>query len=287
MVERGVNTPEIGLWKGPNIVLAERTVIPPKTIVEVPVIVYPESLPLKKDWSLGTVFPLKVSVRSRFAQAGLDIDDKTGNELLSQSNGSTKPFKSNVKVISRVERPIEGLAETGLFRLYAQKKPFLTGYPLEKMAKDERIKIDGKKGDGWEWAFDEEGRSPIGIYIRINDNNRKWMPPSLKPLLVDDKVKDYRRLLDTELEDVPLGLKEDILWIGETVKVTLGGVNGILDQVTHTHLNPNSSRGFGKQINSRLIDEETDWAIRVEILSKTTWREMPNFVRMRFIKSRQ
>lgn len=292
MVERRVNTPEIGLWKGPNIVVSQHIILPPKTVssVEVPVIIRPDSLPPKKDWNLGTTIPIKVSVRSRAAQAGVDMEDRIGSELFLQrqnNNYKNKPFEAKVGVINRAARPLEFLSGTGLFRLYAEKDTTIRGFTLEKMFQDGKIKIAGEKGNDWEWAFDKEGEMPIGIYIKINANNRKWLPPSGRPLLVDDKVKDYRRMLDIYLKNVPLGIRDNLLWIGETARLTLKGVNGVLDQVTQSHLTAEDSRGFGTQINSRLIDDGTDWPIRVEIFSETTWGKMPNFVRMRFIKSHQ
>lgn len=289
MREKLSNSSEMGLWKGPNISVAEHIIIPSRTDypVDVPVLVTPDSFPPKKNWNLGKVVPLKVSVRSRFAQPGLDIDDEMGNMLLNDNGSRDEPHKTVVKVTNRCMRPIEILSGTGLFRLYAERDSALKGYSLERMLLDEKIKIAGKKGVDWEWAFDADGKTQIGIYIKINPNNRRWIPPHPinEPLIIDDRAEDYRGILDAFLESVPLGSKEKLLWIGETARLSLRGVNGILDKVTHTHLNPDDSNGFGTQINSRLIDEKSDWAVRVEILSETTWRKMSNFVRMRFVKS--
>lgn len=290
MIEIRSYTPEHGLWIGKNIQIAKHVIVLPNSPVEIPVLLNPDGFPPKKDWHLGKTFPLKVSVRSRFAQGGLDIDDETGNALLAQilvhQNGNgLKPFEASVKVINRAARPMEILSETELFRLYAQKDPPLKGHALERMFIDKKIEIAGKKGVDWEWALDVDGKTPIGVYIKINADNRRWIPshPENEPLLIDDKAKDYREILDTYLQDVPLGSEDKILWIGETPRLTLKGVYGILDQVTHTHFDRDSSKGFGRQINSRLIDEDSDWPIRVEISSKTTWGKMPNFVRMQFI----
>lgn len=288
MSERRVYAPEMGLWKGENIGVAEHTVIPHTTSpVEVPVVIFQNNRPSRGDWYLGQRIPLKVSVRSKFAQAGLDIDHINPNDLLLKGLRRGESFETSVEVINRGSQPIETLPGTGLFRLYAEKSPALKGYALEKLLQDGKIKIAGSREAEWDWAFDEDGTTPIGIYVNINAGNRRWMPPhpDNKPLVIDDKVKDYRGVLDSYLEDVPLGRQDDILWIGETARLTLKGVNGVLDQVTHTHLDPDNSIGFGKQINSRLIDENTDWRIRVEILSKTTWGKMPNFARIRFFRT--
>src|SRR5258708_30456835 len=65
---------------------------------------------------------------------------------------------------------------------------------------------------------------------------RKWTPALLggEPIKIDDKVKDYRTEVDKLLVDVDPN-HGPILWIGETLKLTLPWrIDGVLSPQVHS-----------------------------------------------------
>src|SRR5258708_29113137 len=76
-----------------------------------------------------------------------------------------------------------------------------------------------------------------------------------------------------------------ILWVGESQPIIrLKNVDAVLHTAVVEQIN---GRGVvGAHINSHLIDGgKTNWHIRVEVVSKTTQVEIPNFVYMTFVES--
>lgn len=82
---------------------------------------------------------------------------------------------------------------------------------------------------------------------------------------------NYREEIDRLLEPVP-ETNEQILWIGETPRITIpNAIEAFLDSAAYSLLPSDAlepRRGY--HINSRLADAGSDWPIRVEIVSPTT-----------------
>lgn len=276
---------EQSLWKGPDIKTAAAVVIPAHADRLVPIIIDRNSLP-----SLQRDEKVYLSMCSRVAQLGLDANAKTALEIClaaeTVTNGSSC-FTIEVSMINHGARAIAIKEDARVFRLYSYSKDqIVRGAELRELVDRADIKIEGSEGTGWEWDIDDEG-NPIGVYVSIKPNSIMWIPPdsNAQPLVVDERVHDYRQVIDTLLQPAPQ-TGESILWIAETPKITLStSVDAILAREVVI---------FGEgglpvateliQINSRLIDGgKTDWPVRLEILGQLSVGELL-YVRFSFIK---
>lgn len=279
---------EQSLWKGPDIKTAATVIIPAGKSALVPVILNEDSLPpLKQD---VRVYP---SVRSRYAQFGIDVDARIVRKIagvLSMGTNGNKPSTVEVTMTNHGKRAIAIKESAKVFRLYSySKNQTARRTELEKLVKEDDIKIEGLEGINWEWDINEEG-VPIGIYVVIIPNSMRWIPPdsNTQPLVIDERVHDYRQVIDTLLQPAPQ-TDESILWIAETPKITLStSVDAILDRrvvIFNTQGEVVSTPCF--QINSRFIDgDKTRWPVRLEIVGPTAaiGGDKSAYVRFSFIE---
>lgn len=283
------------LWKGNDIALASPTFIPARRSQLASFVIDPANFvsfdPSKLDRT-------HISMRSRLAQAGLDISH-FGQQLahFMVVNGidvTNQPFAADIMVDNYSQRPIDLSSGARICRpFYEGTASALTGQRLLELEENGDIKIEGEENVDWAWRR-ENGHGVTGVYIRISDK-KLWIPPhpTNKALIVYDddgfdnftKLSgfDYRKQIDEALQPAPQ-TDRPILWIGETKpRITLSeNVNGILHSaVVQTITGKGSHIGF--HINSHMIDGgRTDWPVRVEVLSPTVPEKLPHFVYMSF-----
>ena len=301
MLERLSRNVEGKFWKGPDIVTSQDVTVYRHT--NVPIIITPDSVPPLFGLPPEALSYAKTSVRSRYAQAGIDLHDDIGGQIAqwivenhkqTLDGGIHEQFETRAFVFNRCARPIFIQKGTKLFRFFYEfSKSSPRGKDLISLVESGEIKIDGKYGSDWMWSYNQIGSGEeniVGISIRIKSEGRKWIPPhpDNQPIIVGEEEGNYRKKIDTLLVPVPQDKREK-LWIGETVSVSLGkSLEAILDKAVLKNPKNITLETLGLQTNSRLIDGgKTKWPIRVEVLSSTTPEDMPNFVYLHFIKSGQ
>lgn len=290
-------------WKGPDIVTAEDVTI--NSVTNVPIIITPESLPslegLPPEALNGVV---RASLRSRYAQLGIDLHDDIGGQIAqwitrnsyqTTSGAIKEQFEARALTYNRGTRLIFIPKGSHLFRFFYEfAQPMIRGKNLTSLVDSGEIKVDGTYGSDWMW-HNQTGSGEdniMGIDIRIKSEGRRWIPPNPdnKPIILDlayDSTEyDYRKRIDTMLEPIPDDNREK-LWIGETVPVNLGRrIEAILDKIVVRDNNKFEIETLGLQTNSHLIDGgKTHWPIRVEVLSATTPGVIPNYVNLHFVKN--
>jgi hypothetical protein len=228
---------------------------------------------------------VRVSIRSRFAQLGLDMHPQKIPAFAQQlaAADATVDFQLHNHAL----RPIHVPGDTQLLRLfYDPIEAVLTRNELAQAIGAGEIQLGGARGTDWEWAYDDLGKR-MGVFVRIsNSNSRRWIPPGEEVVSISSGDQDYRSKIDSILEPLPEDGRR-ALWVGETaIKITLGrSIEGILDtRVIHSIDNP-SLDSIGMQTNSLLIDSGTKWPVRVEVVSSTDPNLIPNYVRFHFVRN--
>lgn len=276
MAERLGFNPEGRLWKGPDVVTSSPVLLEKLRRAIIPVIITPDSLPP----SSRNFRELQISTRSRLAQVGLEVHGVIEDEITE----GVSDFRANVEVTNHCQRPIKLEEGFSVFRFFHESPgAAIDRRALESIFAAGIIKIEGEEGVDWEWSRN-------GIFVSINSEGRKWIPPDSNntPIIIDGKVVDYRSSIAPLF--VPISqTDEKILWIGETPKITMpDSIEMILSKSAfhnHKDIQPDN---VGVQINARLIDgSKTGWRIRTEVESSTNPKKIPNVIHMRFARNGQ
>lgn len=287
MLERLSQNVERKFWKGSDIETATDLIL--NRVARVPFIIHPDNLPSIDRLSPEDFHFLHGSVRSRYAQLGLDLDENVGlgvADAIIKHKGAHEPFYVDVLLLNRSSRSIHVPKGARIFRLYYDvKESALFGRDLIHAFTSGNIKIEGEFGRDWVWAYGgEDSRGDeniVGVHVRIDSRGRRWIPPDANNIAVtvDDSMPDYRTKIDEFLVPIP-HTRERILWVGQTNKITLSAVEVVLNKETRSSIDVSARRlTRGYQVSSRLIDDgRTNWPVRVEILSPTTRSTISNFV---------
>lgn len=293
MAERLGYNIEGRLWKGPDVVTKHPILLNQSQSTVVPVVITPDSLPPRNNFFPKNPDSLQVSTRSRLAQAGLEVHGIYKDSIpqavrASRQNfsASISTFEAAVNVTNHCKRPIHLYKNSPMFRFfYESYNSSLSRKALVSIVEEGSLKIEGEEGVDWEWSHKN------GLFVRINSKGRKWIPPDSNntPIRIDErtlKAVDYRKDLDPFFVPIPV-VDEEILWIGETPRITLkDNLEIILGKSAFHDYTDIRGDTTGTQINSRLIDGgKTNWAVRVEILSSTRVDRIPNFVHIRFARN--
>lgn len=275
-------------YKGIDVATKEAAVI--RDVALLAVDITPNHLPPFTLESPYVWESLAVSVRSRYAQVGLDIPTDSIRSLfeakfaIGEDNSSAR-----IVVLNHGTRPVRIEKGARPFRLYTDSaKHAEKGEGLVSLIGSE-VGIEGKEGADWLFGRDGEG-IPNGVYVRINPESRRWMPPNPdnSEIDVDETVTDYRPLIDPLLEPIQTvsnGKKR--LIIAETEEITLSrNVDAIVDDVVHINDRGHIRFDTGKHTNSRVLDGgKTHWPVRIEMVSEENSDNMPNFVRFYFVRT--
>lgn len=273
MIARGV---EDGMWKGADIKTAAPVLIPAEGSELVPFFLKNGNLPLLPG--LDGVYP---SVRSRFAQLGLNINKRAIPSGFSVTEVVMTNYGARAVAIG---------ADVGVFRLFSySRERLLRGSDLIGLVDRKNIKIEGQEGIEWEWQRDNDG-IPIGMYAVIRPDSMRYIPsdPNLTPVAVEESIHDYRAAIDVYLQPAPR-TNQSIFWIAETPKLTLPSlIDAVLDRIVVVFDSTGKAVATKcRQINSRLIDGgKTNWPLRVEILGPTTSVDPLAYVGLSFIQRR-
>lgn len=282
-------------WIGPDISTDEDVVIYSHALV--PVVITPESLPSLFGKRPEVLRPFRASARSRYAQLGLDpyeaITQQIAHALMKTDSQSlsgevTKSFIADVLIYNHGERPIHLGEGSKAFRLYNRfERPLAAGQEVIDLVKSGQVQLKGEQGKDWEWAYfsGREGKQEdiYGINIRINDENRKWIPPDPQniPIRLDERESNNRRSFDSLSEEVP-EQERNILWVGETAPeiILANSVDAIIDKAALPDISGKIIWDkMGVQTESHLIEGgRTNWRVRVEVKSPTIRKRMPNAV---------
>lgn len=282
--------PEGRFWKGPDVETLKEVTIPPLGVCIVPVALSEQMRQVLEDslvWRPGSKW--RVSVRSRFAQAGLDIDPLLVGRRINISLFQVPAQDSSViqiPITNHAPRPAQLLQGTQLFRFFVDPgMDCIKGEELIGFFRNGGFRTGGGK---LYFRADGENQEETGVFIPIDpESRRRISPDSQEPIVVDGQMTDYRKFLERFLLPLTFSSRqEDCFWIGETVHLTLPfGVDAIIDGVVRIDKEGRIRRESGRHTNSRLIDGRTDWGIRVEVVSSIAAQRIPNYLALRFVKA--
>lgn len=300
MMHEGIQPPngEREFYKGEDIRTQKAVTIYENHRFEVPVIISPDKLAFPVPLHIAEMQThLHSSMRSRFAQVGLEIEEfgyqlakKLRDMGYEMAHGNVHPFTMPTYITNNSERAVTIPKDTHLFRLFVDEpRQAVQDSELEMLLGSGDIKIDGIPGVDWDYILEEENGRLIkkGLRIGIKDE-RYFIQHDPSPIIVNDSSSDnYRKLVDTYFVPVPKTSRR-IWWVGETVHISLSNrVEAVIDKdVSHDISGMQNGGIYGRHINSRLIDGgKTNWPVRVEIVSATTPDMRPNYVALRLRKS--
>jgi hypothetical protein len=279
--ERPTRSPIETFFKTPDLAIVRPTLVNPRSSSAVSVVIDDKTRTLVKG--ARNTDMIRASMRSRFAQLGLDMNLEEVPEFTRQllNPGTTADFQ----LYNHSLRPIQLSEGTRLLRLfYEPEDAILTGKKLRRAIGDGKIQLGGARGKDWDWACDDLGKI-MGVFIRIK-KRRLWIPPEEDTISINSEDPDYRSEIDRILEPLPEDGR-NVLWIGETaIKIALGeSIEGVLDSRVLRDLNNPSLDSVGTQTNSFLIDSGTKWPVRVEVRSLTDPQKIPNYAEFHFLQN--
>jgi len=239
------------------------------------------------------------STRSRYAQLGIESFQSTGSNIAQYLKNDVytgdKDNDLNTFVIAynHSNRPIKLDAGTGLFCLYiyptitTEPRVITEGKSLLKILQNKEIEITGQEGKDWKIIHDPKypkGDDASGILLRINPDNKKWLPPDLNntPIHIPDASGvNYRAEIDKYLEPTSI-TDSPIYWIGETIsQIKLGPkINAVIEHSPVDDDTGPNNRVF--HTNSLLVNEFFDNKVRTEIYSSIN--DKPCSIFLRFFK---
>ncbi len=284
-------------WIGPDISTKRKVIIDSNGLI-LPVTITPESLPSMFRKRPEYLKGFGVSMRSRYAQLGLDTYEvltqqiaialvETGSQDM---NGNvTKPFTVDVLVFNNSQRSVNLKEGSRIFRLFNKwERPLARGKEIVRLLESGQVELKGDFGKDWSWsyAYSQEGNMQeiIGINVRIDDRNRRWIPPldhDDTPIEIDDKRKDYRNSIEEMFVEVP-EREEKIFWVGETTPeiVLRPTVDAIIDKAVLPDISGKINfNQMGVHAQSHLLEGgQTNWRVRVEVKSPTVRKKMPNAI---------
>lgn len=266
-----------GFWRGTDIPMKEKQVVPPKDLIFSEVILKKENFPpVEVDW--GVLRRMNLSTRSRLAQAGIEIridyDRVTPEDIERINEGEEVPIP--VMVENHGERAIEFEGEATRF-FWTNEKERLTGKELRDAILSD-IKIEGEEGKDWFIASAEYGAEDDDL-IRPNMKNKEFVEktrdimivfPMKKKLHIPKDDQPLKIASRKDLEDAlkPVPEDEDCdFYLGETPRVELSeNVCGVINT---------GSYGEGKKhLISPLIDPGFKGKIRTELIGNLDYIEL-------------
>lgn len=262
------------IWIGSDLALEQPIIVNPGELIRgVKIVVNKKDLPAL-DINKGILKFLGLSVRSFYAQTGIDINLHTGDisdEMLKDINNG-KDISIPINVINHGQRPVEVSGNIMRF-FWANDRKRLRGKDLVNKIKSGEFHVDGVEGEDWYLGgYNDEDKlttksegveDSLCVVVRLKPE-KFYIPSSPEPIKKDDNLKT-RDNLASLLKPVPEGLKVDFE-IGETPKVKFGpNIVGVI--------NTGVSDKGQRHINSPLIDPGFDRTIRTETLHRLEYVE--------------
>lgn len=265
------------LWRGPAIEVAEQSkslFINAGETQDVEFRIKPASnLPFGGNISLEVLLRLYENMRSRYAHVGLDVVNvaqhiydafrRAGLEKFDRS------FNAPIPVINHCERPLELEPNARLFHMYYYTEAaYIRGDELEDIVgneEDKPVYIKGKEGDDWiikRETTPNGDLQAIGIFVKIDPNERFWIPPSDDPIKLsgEGSFREVREYLFENVfkkyDDPNFPMPKNALWIGKGPHMKLD--SGIYAEIDHNVCIVNGDKYdiVGMQTQSPLLEGE-------------------------------
>ncbi len=288
-------SPEIRFWKGTDAVLTSPTRIPAHGYEVVNVLLPQGSLPHFLVDRPELAHEMHAATRSILAQCGLEVDDK-GSQLYDtiRNNPRIVDDEDGVRLAVQVNnyagRDIKLPEGIKLFRSYYQdSRTALRNGELLKLAREGQIQVSGTEGEDWFWRHNADDKID-GMIVKVSPA-RKWIEPDLSAPAIEipkeATSKNYRGEIDKLLVPVP-ETPEMKLWIGETQPIIKLGDSVcamIHSMVSPVLLGEGAFEAQGTHTSSRVVDENSHWRIRLEVLSSTQRAQVPKHAFIYFVKA--
>lgn len=265
-----------GFWSGPDIEIAEKKIIPPESSEEICLFINKESLP-HVDLNRNVIHHLQYSTRSRFAQAGIEVEfnaENLSDEDIERINNGEEVSVS-ATITNHGSRPVE--LEGGVARFFwANKHNYLSGEELKKTVSSQ-MEIEGECGK--DWFFADADFAPSGKMEQGKGDEGDWVGqhkdvmivfPIKKKLYIPESKETLRITTRKDLENALMPLPENTdkeFKIGETPKIKMGkDVCAVINTTMY-------DKG-GRHLASSLIDPGFEGPIRAELINDLDYFEI-------------
>ncbi|MBI4599317.1 hypothetical protein HY732_00155 [Candidatus Uhrbacteria bacterium] len=252
------------VWMSPDIAIEKPTIINPDGHYGgVHVVLSKKDLPPGLPITRGALGSLKISVRSFFAQVGIDIvpdsislTDEMLNDL---GTGGKTPIP--VDIVNHGQRAVE--LDGNIMRFFwVDGLKGLRGPELLRTIQSGEFTVDGVEGEDWflgGYEQDDKIANPDkGLCVVVRLKPQKYYAPyAPEPIKKNNTLKTRDDLADI-LKPIPPGVRLSFE-ISETPRIKVG--DGIV-AVINTGVEEQGQR----HISSPLIDSGSDWPIRTETL---------------------
>jgi len=224
------------LWRGSALEIAQPTIV--HKTAKASFILESRHLPFDGDISPSVLSELLIHIRSRYALVGLDtpIDRvfKSHSKQSMPKNGEREIIE--LIMINHGARPVELPKGAKPFHFFLiPPASYIQGEELEEMVGNEEGKAVYVQGsEGKDWSIDYETtqageRLATGLYLRIDPEERFWIPPSEDPIRLPDEEKttfqDVREFLLAyvfkKIDDPEFPMHRNGMWIGKGPHLTL------------------------------------------------------------------
>ncbi len=255
------------IWIGTDVAVEKTVVVPPKELTpNVGIAVSRKNLPPDVDITRGAMSSLQLSVRSFFAQVGIDImfhGAPLSDEMIEKlRNGENATIP--VDVINHSPRAVELTGEVMRF-FWANDRKRLRGQELLNTVQSGEFAIQGTEGEDWFLGGNDPDRKILttsddaaeGLCVVVRLKPEKYyVPYDTEPVRKNNKEKTRDNLAQF-LKPIPADEHVEFE-ISETPKISLG-------ENLVSVINTGAEKGQ-RHINSPLIDSGSDWPIRTETL---------------------
>jgi hypothetical protein len=219
----------------------------------------------------------RYSMRSRFAQVGIEPDPDMGFDIASALSPDSrdsftgkviKPFDAEVHLMNHARRSVFIPEGTGLFRGFCGfPNNRVTGDELIQLVRDDKLAVEGQYGTHWDYIRQAGTNNVIGMRVRIQED-MFWIPPSkdTDPIRISPNGPGYRDEIRKHLDPAPLDLHPRLL-IAETMPMK---IPTSVEAIIATNINTEAlesnwtiadlgKRKDAQHINSHLIDGGSHW----------------------------
>lgn len=255
------------VWIGPDIAIEIPAVIEPGQLLRnVEVVVNKSDLP-HLDITRGAMGSLDLSVRSFFAQVGIDIifhDGSLSDEMLEKiRRGENTGIPVDIE--NHGQRAIE--LDGNIMRFFwVNDHKRMRGKALLEAIKSGKFKVEGVEGEDWFLGgFNEDEKfttasegADQGLCVTVRLRPQKYYVPFDQKPVKKSSDRSTRDDLSNLLRPLPDDAKLRFE-VGETPNIKVGPD---LIAIINTGVGDNSE----KHINSSLVDSGSDWPIRTETL---------------------
>jgi len=288
IVERGAENPVGALlashldgkfFVGEDVKLFEAATLKPRGFTRVHIGIPREAIPFSKVFPKDMLSFLKISTRSRLAQAGGHIDnseiaallyDISNEEWDAFRRGKHRYLEAEIEVANFSRRPIVMGIDSGLCAFYtpiAAKK--LEGHALYRAVEEGLIRLESGWPIGWQWmSKGSRGRieNMNGVHMRTVGEPLSINGEEEGPYYLDTAVTNYRAHHEPHYKTAT-PTEEDRLMISTTL--ALGLKPGIYAEIQESVPNENTDQD-DLHLNSLLLKPTSPyWRIKTEVIGRT------------------